>query len=191
MGTIKSFKKFIDESLWSEIQDRSAGDTVRQEEFTEEFIDKVESSLIDFTMLVVYYIKNYELTLDGFYKYLEENENPDEVKKIIYYVKTHKDECDKLLEKDIKFENKLLDEKVNGYLLRFVDDIVYGDVNVDGSVTIADAVLLNKYLVNSAVLTGMQLKNADAYKNGSVNSADTLAILKFIVGTYDKLPFIE
>lgn len=72
-----------------------------------------------------------------------------------------------------------------------IDDIVYGDVNVDGSVTIADAVLLNKYLVNSAVLTGMQLKNADAYKNGSVNSADTLAILKFIVGTYDKLPFIE
>ncbi|MCI5911228.1 MAG: RICIN domain-containing protein [Oscillospiraceae bacterium] len=72
-----------------------------------------------------------------------------------------------------------------------IDDIVYGDVNVDGSVTIADAVLLNKYLVNSAVLTGMQLKNADVYKNGSVNSADTLAILKFIVGTYDKLPFIE
>ena len=127
MGTIKSFKKFIEESLWSEIQDRSAGDTVRQEEFTEEFIDKVESSLIGFTMLVVYYIKNYELTLDGFYKYLEENENPDEVKKIIYYVKTHKDECDKLLEKDIKFENKLLDEKVNVYLLRFVDDIVYDE----------------------------------------------------------------
>ena len=127
MGTIKSFKKFIDESLWSEIQDRSAGDTVRQEEFTEEFIDKVESSLIGFTMLVVYYIKNYELTLDGFYKYLEENENPDEVKKIIYYVKTHKDECDKLLEKDIKFENKLLDEKVNVYLWRFVDDIVYDE----------------------------------------------------------------
>ena len=128
MGTIKSFKKFIDESLWSEIQDRSAGDTVRQEEFTEEFIDKVESELISFTMSVVYYIKNYELTLDGFYKYLEENENPDEVKKIIYYVKTHKDECDKLLEKDIKFENKLLDEKVNVYLLRFVDDIVYDEM---------------------------------------------------------------
>ena len=127
MGTIKSFKKFIDESLWSEIQDRSAGDTVRQEEFTEEFIDKVESELISFTMSVVYYIKNYELTLDGFYKYLEENENPDEVKKIIYYIKTHKDECDKLLEKDIKFENKLLDEKVNVYLLRFVDDIVYDE----------------------------------------------------------------
>ena len=120
-------KHNVNESIWSDMQDRSAGDTVRQEEFTEEFIDKVESNLIGFTMSVVYYIKNYELTLDGFYKYLEENENPDEVKKIIYYVKTHKDECDKLLEKDIKFENKLLDEKVNVYLLRFVDDIVYDE----------------------------------------------------------------
>ena len=123
----QDYMKKTNESIWSDMQDRSAGDTVRQEEFTEEFIDKVESNLIDFTMLVVYYIKNYELTLDGFYKYLEENENPDEVKKIIYYVKTHKDECDKLLEKDIKFENKLLDEKVNVYLLRFVDDIVYDE----------------------------------------------------------------
>ena len=123
----QDYMKKTNESIWSDMQDRSAGDTVRQEEFTEEFIDKVESNLIGFTMLVVYYIKNYELTLDGFYKYLEENENPDKVKKIIYYVKTHKDECDKLLEKDIKFENKLLDEKVNVYLLRFVDDIVYDE----------------------------------------------------------------
>ena len=123
----QDYMKKTNESIWSDMQDRSAGDTVRQEEFTEEFIDKVESNLIGFTMLVVYYIKNYELTLDGFYKYLEENENPDEVKKIIYYVKTHKDECDKLLGKDIKFENKLLDEKVNVYLLRFVDDIVYDE----------------------------------------------------------------
>ena len=76
-------KHNVNESIWSDMQDRSAGDTVRQEEFTEEFIDKVESELISFTMSVVYYIKNYELTLDGFYKYLEENENPDEVKKII------------------------------------------------------------------------------------------------------------
>ena len=120
-------KHNVNESIWSDMQDRSAGDTVRQEEFTEEFIDKVESELISFTMSVVYYIKNYELTLDGFYKYLEENENPDEVKKIIYYIKTHKDECDKLLEKDIKFENKLLDKEVNVYLLRFVDDIVYDE----------------------------------------------------------------
>ena len=32
MSTIKSFKKFIEESIWSDIQDRSSGDTVRKED---------------------------------------------------------------------------------------------------------------------------------------------------------------
>ena len=32
MGTIKSFKKFIEESIWSDIQDRSSGDAVRKED---------------------------------------------------------------------------------------------------------------------------------------------------------------
>ena len=32
MGTIKSFKKFIEESIWSDIQDRSMGKTVRKED---------------------------------------------------------------------------------------------------------------------------------------------------------------
>ena len=117
----------VSESAWGDMMRRSSGESVREEDFTEEFIDKVESELMGFTMLVVYYIKNYELTFDGFYKYLEEIENPDEIKKIINYVKTHKNKCDKLLEKDIKFENKYLDEKVNGYLLRFVDNIVYDE----------------------------------------------------------------
>ena len=32
MGTIKSFKKFIEESIWSDIQDRSTGETERKED---------------------------------------------------------------------------------------------------------------------------------------------------------------
>ena len=32
MGTIKSFKKFIEESIWSDMQDRSTGETVRKED---------------------------------------------------------------------------------------------------------------------------------------------------------------
>ena len=68
------------------------------------------------------------------------------------------------------------------------DKAKYGDVNVDDNVTIADAVLLNKYLVNSATLSAQGMKNADAYKNDKIESSDTLAILKLIVGTYDELP---
>ena len=32
MGVIKTFSEFINESIWSDMQDRSAGDTVRQED---------------------------------------------------------------------------------------------------------------------------------------------------------------
>ena len=32
MGVIKTFSEFINESIWSDIQDRSAGDTVRKED---------------------------------------------------------------------------------------------------------------------------------------------------------------
>ena len=75
-------------------------------------------------------------------------------------------------------------------------DIVYGDVNLDGKVTIADAVLLNKYLVKSATLNDSALYAADCnYVKAAtaldVNSDDTLAILKLIVGTYESLPHVE
>ena len=32
MGVIKTFSEFINESIWSAMQDRSAADTVRQED---------------------------------------------------------------------------------------------------------------------------------------------------------------
>ena len=76
------------------------------------------------------------------------------------------------------------------------DNIVYGDVNLDDEVTIADAVLLNKYLVKSATLSETAMYAADCNYSKSataldVNSDDTLAILKLIVGTYESLPYVE
>ena len=44
MNVIKTFSEFINESIWSDIQDRSAGDTVRQEDMIttkEELQDKI------------------------------------------------------------------------------------------------------------------------------------------------------
>ena len=45
MGTIKSFEKFIEESIWSDMQDRSLGDTVREEDMittNEDLINKIQ-----------------------------------------------------------------------------------------------------------------------------------------------------
>ena len=32
MGVIKTFSEFINESIWSDMQDRSAGDTIKKED---------------------------------------------------------------------------------------------------------------------------------------------------------------
>lgn len=63
-------------------------------------------------------------------------------------------------------------------------DILWGDVNVDDKVTVADTVLLNKYLVNSAVVSNQGLRNADCWYDKSTNANDSLTILKIVVGTY-------
>ena len=63
------------------------------------------------------------------------------------------------------------------------DVYVYGDVNIDGNIEIADAVLLNKYLVDSATLSKVGKLNADCNKDGKISPEDTLTILKYLVGT--------
>ena len=66
--------------------------------------------------------------------------------------------------------------------------ITYGDVNSDGEVDIADAVLLNKYLINCAALTDTQLESADCLLDGRINASDTVAIMTKLVGNCDLLP---
>lgn len=79
MGTIKSFKKFIEESIWSDIQDRSMGKTVRKED---------EMNDDDFLMLretakmfrnVVKRSGNtfWKNTCDNFIKYIERRKEED------------------------------------------------------------------------------------------------------------------
>lgn len=69
-----------------------------------------------------------------------------------------------------------------------VTQIKFGDVNSDDSVDVADAVYLNKYLVGAVELTDSQKVVANCSYDGNIDSSDTLAILKYIVQTYDSLP---
>ncbi len=68
-----------------------------------------------------------------------------------------------------------------------VEGLKLGDVNLDGDVTIADAVVLNKYLVGSATLSESAQKNADCDKDGNITSSDTLTILKYVIGSIDEI----
>lgn len=55
-----------------------------------------------------------------------------------------------------------------------------GDVNLDGKISVADAVLLQKYLVRLETLTQEQMKNGDVCTDGTVNVYD-LAALKTLL----------
>ena len=58
----------------------------------------------------------------------------------------------------------------------------YGDVNVDDTVTISDVIALNKYLLGDAKAASAQgLINADVDVNNSIDSTDSLNILKACV----------
>lgn len=60
------------------------------------------------------------------------------------------------------------------------EDVLAGDVNLDGSVTYADVLLLKKYLLNKGTLTSRQCELADLSGDGIINITD-LAHLKNLV----------
>ena len=51
MGVIKTFSEFINESIWSDMQDRSAGETVRKED---------DIDLLDYEEFFVYLTEHYQ-----------------------------------------------------------------------------------------------------------------------------------
>ena len=62
MGVLKTFREFINESLWSEIQDRSSGDTIRKEDYVSYFDLKDKDCTVD--LLYKYLINNYDVLGD-------------------------------------------------------------------------------------------------------------------------------
>ncbi len=58
----------------------------------------------------------------------------------------------------------------------------YGDVNGDGTVSIADVLALNKNLLAGSALSADGAKNADVNKNGKPDSADVMMILQAAIG---------
>ena len=59
MGVLKTFREFINESLWSEIQDRSSGDTIRKEDYVSYSDLKDKDCTVD--LLYKYLINNYDV----------------------------------------------------------------------------------------------------------------------------------
>lgn len=62
MGVLKTFREFINESIWSEIQDRSSGDTIRKEDYVSYSDLKDKDCTVD--LLYKYLINNYDVLGD-------------------------------------------------------------------------------------------------------------------------------
>ena len=73
----------------------------------------------------------------------------------------------------------------NGFEFIALDNVMLGDVDNNGSVTIADAIMVQKHIVSILTLTGDQITVADVDKNGEISIADAIMIQKDIVGIID------
>ncbi len=67
-------------------------------------------------------------------------------------------------------------------------DLLYGDVNCDGIINIADVIALNKSLLGDQTVSPEGQANGDVDNNGTLEAADSLNILKFIVELVDSFP---
>ena len=67
-----------------------------------------------------------------------------------------------------------------------VEPVLFGDVNFDGIVDIADALMISRYDVELAEMNEKQLFVGDVDGNGEVNIADALMISRYDAGLLDK-----
>ena len=63
-----------------------------------------------------------------------------------------------------------------------------GDINLDGTIDISDAVLLQKYATGMIDLNQQQQLNGDCNADGSTDAQDALSLLRFLVQLTDVLP---
>jgi hypothetical protein len=67
-------------------------------------------------------------------------------------------------------------------------DVLYGDTNLDGTVSILDVIYLSKYLAKAIQFNDQQMTNADVVADGNINAADATALLQYIVRLVKELP---
>ena len=120
----QEYMKKTNESIWSDIQDRSSGETVREEDITEEDKKEIDYIFNGFAYLIVY--TDYEPTIDDFIKMMKEAYPDKDNSKYIAWVRSNWDKIYKdELDKKIQDNKKDVDKRINKYLNNFVGQVVY------------------------------------------------------------------
>ena len=69
--------------------------------------------------------------------------------------------------------------------------ILYGDVNMNGTVDLIDAITINKHLANIVQLSDAQEANADCYQDGTIDNKDANALMGYVILLIERLPIQE
>lgn len=67
---------------------------------------------------------------------------------------------------------------------------IYGDINIDGEVTVADAVMLHKYLSGVINMNVEQIANSDCSFDGALSTKDITVIMEYLAGHLAALPIL-
>ena len=89
------------------------------------------------------------------------------------------------------FTNELFAMQTYVAVIPVLVPTLYGDVNVDGRVSTADAALILRALVGLNELSIQNMLNAEVDGDGTVTAADAAMILRHIVGLIDAFPVEE
>lgn len=68
------------------------------------------------------------------------------------------------------------------------ENVKYGDVNIDDSISVLDVIYLNKYLAKIVSLNSQQLSNADCVKDEIINARDSSVLAQYVVKKIESLP---
>lgn len=68
------------------------------------------------------------------------------------------------------------------------ENIYYGDVNLDNSVSMLDLVYLNKSIASIVTLNDFQKTNADCYLDSNINAQDASVLLQYLLAKVNSLP---
>ena len=69
-------------------------------------------------------------------------------------------------------------------------DVLYGDVNLDGKISILDQIYISKSLAKIITLNQQQIMNADCCKDNMILSSDASILLKYLIRNIEELPVI-
>lgn len=71
------------------------------------------------------------------------------------------------------------------------EEIMYGDINLDGIVNLADSIIMNKYLAKIVQFSDFQAANANCYQDNTIDEKDANTLIEFVILLIDILPVKE